>query len=80
MKDAETREIDQLAHRLVITGYRPEPFSVDAHDGRPLWSFEEMALLFDRRPDELVDLLHTLGPVHLDRGVPSSWHKLMEAG
>lgn len=78
--DTETREIDQLAHRLIVTGYLPPPFRVDPYDGRPVWSFDELALLFDRRPDELVEVLQEHGPVFLqsDKGVPSSWRRFME--
>jgi hypothetical protein len=30
-----------------------------------LWSIVELALMFDRRPDELISLLIEAGPVHL---------------
>ena len=78
--DHPTPPIHQEARRLIVQGYLPLPFSIDPHDGRPVWSFTELALLFDRRPDELVSLLIQAGPVHLvgDRGVPSSWRALIE--
>ena len=77
--DAEPRPIDLTAHRLVVGGYLPQPFICDAHDQRPLWSFTELASLFDRRPDELVDILLERGPVHLesDKGIPSSWQSIV---
>jgi hypothetical protein len=76
----QTAPIHLEAQRLVVGGFLPPPFNVDAFDGRPLWSFVELSMLFDRRPDELVDLLLERGPVHLagDRGIPSSWRALVE--
>ncbi len=78
--DIQTPEIHLQAQRLIVDGYLPPPFSVDPHDGRPVWSFTELAVMFDRRPDELIDLLIQAGPVHqvADRGVPSSWRALIE--
>ena len=78
--DVETPPIHQEARQLIVSGHLPLPFSIDAHDGRPVWSFTELALLFDRRPDELIDLLIQAGPVHLsgDRGIPSSWKMFIE--
>ena len=78
--DSQTPEIHLQAQRLIVDGYLPPPFNVDPFDGRPLWSFTELALLFDRRPDELVELLLDRGPVHLqgDRGIPSSWKAVVE--
>ena len=78
--DVEAPPIHQEARQLIVSGHLPLPFSIDPHDGRPVWSFTELALLFDRRPDELVSLLIEAGPVHLagDRGVPSSWRMLVE--
>jgi hypothetical protein len=75
-----TAPIHIEAQRLVVAGYLPPPFTICPHDSRPLWSIVELALLFDRRPDELVDLLLDRGPVHLqgDRGIPSSWRMLVE--
>jgi hypothetical protein len=80
MTDNEMPAIHASAHRLIVSGHLPPPFNVDAHDGRPVWSFIELALMFDRRPDELVDLLLDRGPVHLagDKGIPSSWRLLIE--
>ncbi|MCF7967964.1 MAG: hypothetical protein K9K68_02230 [Methylococcaceae bacterium] len=78
--DHPTPPIHLQAQKLVVEGYLPPPFSVDPHDGRPVWSFTELAVMFDRRPDELISLLIKAGPVHLaaDRGVPSSWRALIE--
>jgi hypothetical protein len=78
--DIKTPEIHLQAQKLIVEGYLPPPFSVDPFDGRPVWSFTELALLFDRRPDELISLLIQAGPVHLagDRGIPSSWRMLVE--
>ena len=78
--DAETPPIHQEAQRLIVTGHLPAPFTVCPHDMRPLWSFNEIAQLFDKRPDELISLLIQAGPVHLqaDRGVPSSWRMMIE--
>lgn len=75
-----TPTIHETAQKLIVSGYLPPPFSIDAHDCRPVWSFTELALLFDRRPDQLIDLLIETGPAHLpaDRGVPSSWKALIE--
>jgi hypothetical protein len=75
-----TASIHIEAQRLIVDGYLPPPFSVDPHDGRPVWSFTELAVMFDRRPDELISLLIEAGPVHLqgDRGIPSSWRMLIE--
>jgi hypothetical protein len=75
-----TAPIHLEAQRLVVAGYLPPPFTICPHDSRPLWSIIELALMFDRRPDELVDLLLDRGPVHLqgDRGIPSSWRALVE--
>ena len=79
-EQVETPEIHVTAQQLIVSGHLPPPFNVDAHDGRPVWSFIELALMFDRRPDELVDLLLDRGPVHLagDKGIPSSWRLLVE--
>ena len=78
--DIQTPEIHVQAQRLIVQGYLPPPFSVDPFDGRPVWSFTEIATMLDQRPDELVELLLANGPVHLagDRGVPSSWRMLIE--
>jgi hypothetical protein len=75
-----TASIHIEAQRLIVDGYLPPPFSVDPHDGRPVWSFTELAVMFDRRPDELISLLIEAGPVHLagDKGIPSSWRMLIE--
>jgi hypothetical protein len=75
-----TASIHIEAQRLIVDGYLPPPFSVDPHDGRPVWSFTELAVMFDRRPDELISLLIKAGPVHLagDKGIPSSWRMLIE--
>jgi hypothetical protein len=75
-----TASIHIEAQRLVVAGYLPPPFTICPHDSRPLWSIVELALLFDRRPDELVELLLERGPVHLagDKGIPSSWKALVE--
>ena len=72
--------IHETAQKLIVSGYLPPPFSIDPLDGRPVWSFTELAAMFNRRPDELVDLLIDAGPVHLaaDKGVPSSWRALIE--
>jgi hypothetical protein len=79
-KEVPAAPIHIEAQRLVVAGYLPPPFTICPHDSRPLWSIVELALLFDRRPDELVDLLLDRGPVHLagDRGIPSSWKALVE--
>ena len=76
--DAETPEIHKDAQRLIVGGYLPEPFSIDPHDGRPVWDFIGIAALFDRNPHELMEILVSRGPVHLaqDRGIPSSWAML----
>lgn len=78
--DVETRPIDKKAMELIVSGYLPAPFNVDPHDSRPLWDIAGIALLLDRRPDQLVQLLVEAGPAHLpaDRGVPSSWKALIE--
>ena len=78
--DFETPPIHQEARQLIVSGHLPLPFSIDPHDGRPVWSFTELAVMFDRRPDELIDLLIQAGPVHLsgDRGIPSSWKMFIE--
>lgn len=78
--EAELPAIHKRAQELVVSGYLPMPYQIDAHDQRPLWSFNELAQLFDRRPDELIDLLIQAGPVHGtgDRGIPSSWKMLVE--
>ena len=80
IEEVPTAPIHIEAQRLVVMGYLPPPFTICPHDSRPLWSIIELALMFDRRPDELVDLLLDRGPVHLagDRGVPSSWRMLVE--
>jgi hypothetical protein len=79
-EQVETPEIHVTAQRLIVSGHLPEPFQIDPHDMRPLWDFIGLALLFDRRPDELVELLLARGPVHLagDKGIPSSWRMLIE--
>jgi hypothetical protein len=79
-EEVQIAPIHQKAQQLVVEGFLPPPFNVDAHDGRPVWSFIELALMFDRRPDELIDLLLERGPVHLagDKGIPSSWRLLVE--
>ena len=79
--DAETPPIHQEAQRLIVTGHLPAPFTVCPHDMRPLWSFNEIAQLFDKRPDELISLLIEAGPVHLQahRGIPSSWQRFLGA-
>lgn len=73
-------DIHTTAQQLIVSGHLPPPFSIDPHDGRPVWSFIELALMFDKRPDQLVALLHEIGPVYLesDRGIPSSWRMLVE--
>jgi hypothetical protein len=78
--DIETPEIHKRAQELVVSGYLPLPFQIDAHDQRPLWDFYGLAALLDQRPDALVELLIQNGAVHLsgDRGVPSSWKALIE--
>ncbi len=78
--DHPTPAIHQEAQKLVVTGHLPPPFTICPHDARPLWSIVELALMFDRRPDELISLLIEAGPVHLqgDRGIPSSWRMLLE--
>ena len=72
--------VHELAQGLIVQGYLPAPFTVCPHDMRPLWSFNEIAQLFDKRPDELIELLVEAGPVHLqgDKGIPSSWKMLVE--
>ena len=79
-EEVQIAPIHQKAQQLVVEGYLPPPFTICPHDSRPLWSIVELALLFDRRPDELVDLLIQAGPVHLagDRGIPSSWRMLID--
>jgi hypothetical protein len=76
----ETPAVHKTAQRLIVSGHLPPPFNVDPHDGRPVWSFIELSLMFDRRPDQLVELLLDRGPVHLqgDKGIPSSWRMLIE--
>ncbi len=78
--DVDMPAVHLEAQRLIVEGFLPPPFSLDPHDGRPVWSFTELALLFDRRPDELIDLLIQAGSVHLagDRGIPSSWRMFVE--
>ena len=80
VQDVETPPIHLEAQRLVVGGFLPAPFTVCPHDMRPLWDITGIALLLDRRPDQLVQLLVEAGPVHLaaDRGVPSSWRSLIE--
>lgn len=76
----EMDEIHKTAQRLIVGGYLPEPYQIDPHDSRPLWDFVGLAVLFDMRPTELVEVLVSRGPVHLagDRGIPSSWKALVE--
>ena len=78
VEDVETREVDRIAHRLVVQGFLPAPFTCDAHDQRPLWDFTGLSELLDQRPDQLVQLLVRNGPVHLeaDKGIPSSWQSI----
>ena len=80
MTETDTPEIHKRAQELVVSGYLPLPFQIDAHDQRPLWDFYGLAALLDRRPDELIELLRENGPVFstADRGVPSSWRMLFE--
>lgn len=77
VEDVETREVDRVAQKLIVGGYLPEPFSIDPHDGRPVWDFAGIAALFNRKPDEVVKLLLANGPVHQHgQGIPSSWAML----
>jgi len=80
MTDNEMPAIHASAHRLIVSGHLPPPFTICPHDSRPMWSIVEMAMLFDMRPDALISILLERGPVHLqgDRGIPSSWRMLIE--
>lgn len=79
-QNVETRPVDRAAQRLIVTGHLPPPFSIDAHDGRPVWDIAGISALFDRRPDELLELLLANGPAHLPKqGIPSSWRALVES-
>ena len=78
-QNIEATPIDRAAQRLIVEGYLPAPYQIDPHDQRPLWDINGISALFDRRPDELLELLLAIGPAHLPkRDVPSSWRALIE--
>lgn len=80
MTDRQTPPVHAMAQKLVVQGYLPLPFTLDAHDSRPLWDAIGLAQLFDLKADEFLELMQAQGPVHLaeDRGIPSSWKMMIE--
>ena len=79
-QNVEIRAIDRAAQKLIVTGYLPPAFTIDPYDSRPLWDISGISALFDRRPDELLELLLANGPAHLPkRDIPSSWRALVES-
>ena len=76
---AEIRPIDAEAAGLIVTGHLPEAFTIDPHDGRPLWDFGGLCSLLNQRPAQLVEVLRGNGAVYgRGVGIPSSWRSLIE--
>lgn len=71
--------VHETAQALIVGGYLPEAFSIDPHDGRPVWDFHGICALLNQRPGQLVEVLKGNGPVYTPGvGIPSSWKSLIE--
>jgi hypothetical protein len=76
---AEIRPIDAEARQLIVGGYLPESYTIDPHDGRPLWDFGGLCTLLNQRPAQLVEVLTANGAVYgRGVGIPSSWRMFVE--
>ena len=71
--------VHETAQALIVGGYLPESYTIDAHDARPLWDFHGICALLNQRPGQLVEVLKENGPVYSRGvGIPSSWKSLIE--
>jgi len=78
-EEAPRVDVHDIARSLITQGFLPECFSIDAHDARPVWDFFGLCALLNQRPEQLVEILQSNGPVYSSTaGIPSSWRALIE--